>query len=414
MPFLAASVLVYLAEAGLSFLVQSGELPDVTQSVFNMSGFYQRILTSPRKPIARYAVIVEIDPTDQKTAGLTDICEQRSMMTQLLKSIAKALPRVIVLDKYYVPHVPKPCDADPGLTQTIQTLRSSNIPLIIGRRVSEDVVSVGSETRYYLIPSMVFDSQDSCGENPDTRVKNCFEGVVNIDPDTRKLPLQWMVFPSRNDARNGRGQIWHDTIALSVARAYDNNLMANHPRLADFVMEKRHPYISFLKQDDFRHFSAQDILSAFLQDEGRNSAGSSVWLQPPLRELTGKIVLVGEINKDMDSHESVVGRMPGIYMQANFVEALLDDRYFRPVPILDYVLGFIILAFLELILVAYANPWWKAALLIGALCIASVFLLYLMANLLGWYVNPLAVGLIAILIRFIQPVVNRADRAVEA
>jgi hypothetical protein len=413
--FLAASAFVFLADALLDHLVRAGELPDVTQSVFNLSGFYQRIVTAPRNPVARYVEVIEIDPaTDPAAVGLTDICDQREMMTRLLSSIASALPRVIVLDKYYGVRVQKPCTADAKLIQTVQNLRANKIPVVLGRRVSENAVSKGSEKRYYLMPSMAFEDQDPCTENPDARSKNCLEGVVNIDPDTRKLPLQWMLFTGNEEAQNGSGQFWHDTLSLCAARAYDDNLLGHHPELAGYIGAKQHPYISFLKPSEFDHYSVSQILASSPRSEGSGVVGSSAGLSSPLRNLTGKIVLIGEINQDMDSHASVVGRLPGIYMQANYMEALLDDRYFKPMPILDYVSGFLILFGLEFILARYSGSWVKAVLLILALCLASVGVLYLMAALLRWYVNPVAVGATAVLIKLFQPLLDRAEHAVKA
>ncbi len=146
------------------------------------------------------------------------------------------------------------------------------------------------------------------------------------------------------------------------------------------------------------------------QDKGVN--GSEI-LAPELRKLSGKIVLIGEINNDMDVHASVVGKLPGMYMQANYIEALLDDRYFRPIPVLDYVLGFVILAVLELILVLFGNSWWKALLLIAGLFVCTVILLYLLVKIPGWYVNPLSVGVIAVIIKLLQPMTGRLDRSVK-
>ncbi len=211
--FLAACGIAFLADVGVEHLVTSGELPDVTQSIFNLSGFYQRIVTAPRRPIARYVEIIKIDPqSDSSAVALTDICEQREMMTTLLNTVARALPRVIVLDKYYSPHGPKPCPADSQMIQTVRSLRANAISVIVGRRIADETIDARSDSRYYLLPAVAFDDRDPCDEPPDSKGKNCLEGVLNIDPDTRKLPLEWAVFPSRDDAEriatNSGGTRW--------------------------------------------------------------------------------------------------------------------------------------------------------------------------------------------------------------
>jgi hypothetical protein len=91
----------------------------------------------------------------------------------------------------------------------------------------------------------------------------------------------------------------------------------------------------------------------------------------------------------------------------------LDDRYYLPVPILDYVFGFAILAALELILIVYRGRWFTMALLTAALFLAAFALLYLIALNLRWYVNPMLVGATAILIKSLNLLFARAEKAAE-
>ena len=58
-------------------------------------------------------------------------------------------------------------------------------------------------------------------------------------------------------------------------------------------------------------------------------------------QIAGHVVIIGEINHELDDHLTIVGRMSGLLVQANYIEALLDDRLFRPMPVLDYALGFL-------------------------------------------------------------------------
>jgi len=393
--------------------VENEEAPGITQSVFNITGLYQRIVAAPRNPIPRYTVILEINPVKDRTVvSLNDICDQREMMTRLLKSLAKALPKVIVLDKYYAPHTPRPCPMDPNLVQAIQDLRRNNIPVIVGRRSSDESVGEGSDARYFLTPSIIFEDPDPCLETSNTRKLPCREGVINIDPDTRKLPLEWMLYEGKEEAKKGQGRDWHDTLALSAARAYDDMLLTRHPRLAEFVNVAEHPYISFLRQDDFEAILVNQILTANTSVGANDGSYTGEKLSAELRKMSGKIVVIGEINKDLDDHPSVLGRMSGVYLQANYIEALLDDRYYKPVPILDYVLGFMILAVLELILIVFRNQLWKMALLIVALFGLALVIVYLFIKLPGWYVNPVPVGATAVVIKVLHSLFGPAERQV--
>src|SRR5205807_673579 len=44
------------------------------------------------------------------------------------------------------------------------------------------------------------------------------------------------------------------------------------------------------------------------------------------RHLRHRIVVIGDLASDM--RMSVIGRVPGVILQANYIESLLDQRYF--------------------------------------------------------------------------------------
>lgn len=412
-PFLSACVIVFVGELVLEYAVENEAGPGLTQSIFNFAGLYQRIVTAPRSPLSRSTVVVEINPeNDPAVVGLTDACNQRGMLTGLISRIAAKQPAVIVLDKWYEPRS-QPCSHDSEFINAIQTARR-NIPVIVGRLVHDDGIGTGSAARYYLVPSIVPDDANPCkvgAVNMDFESGQvpCLEGVVNLDLDTRKLPLAWSLFPNEEAAQKGEGENWYDTLALKAARAFESKLMSRHRRLASFVGRHEHPYISFLQMSDIDNVLAGRLLSA---DGTSVSSGGSSKEGPAtdIPRMSGKVILIGEINWAMDAHQTVMGRMPGVYAQANYVEALLDDRYFRPLPVVDYLFGFVFLVALELILIIYRGHWLTMGLLIAALLIFSVALLYLMIMHLGWYVNPAAVGLIAVVLRGFSLFFGRAER----
>ena len=411
-PFVLACVVVLAAELLIDHLVEYEELPGITQSVFNATGLYQRILAAPRSPVARYTTVVEIDPQkDPAVFGLQDICAQREMITRLLYIMAKALPNEIVIDKYYGIHKPGPCAKDQELIEAIKNLRNYNIPVIVGRRIADEPIVQGSETRYFLLPAMEFDDPMSCLQQSTDPKHPCLEGVVNLSKDTRKLPLEWMLFPSRAYAEKGEGRAWHDTIALTAARAYDDKLLENYPRLAHFLDVGLHPYVCFIKPSKFNPILAGQLLKSDPQVDTDATTSTLPRLSSEMKRLSGKIVLIGEINPDMDSHASVVGKVPGLYLQANYVEALLDDRYYRPVPWLDYVLTFLILVVLELILIVFKGRYWVMSLLILALFVVSGAIVYLLIKLPNWYVNPVSLGATAIAIKLLNPLFGPAEKA---
>lgn len=411
--FVAACLLVLIIESVFDYLVEDEdqELPQVTQSVFNAAGLYQGIVAAPRDPIPRYTTVVEINPALDSTAiDLHHICEQRKMMTTLLNIMKDGLPKVIVLDKYYSSALFPPCgkDVDTGLISAVQDLRTHHIPVIVGRRIQESSEAEGSNSKDYLVPSLPLGDTSACRDKVQAG-RLCFEGIVNIDRDTRKLPLEWPVFESKDDIANGQARL-HPTLALSAAYAYDNDLIARHPRLARFVRAAEHPYISFLSKNNIHPI----LTSAFLASNDSHDPAVMDELAVKLGEVRGKVVLIGEINDDADSHPTVVGRMPGLYVQANYIEALLDDRYYRPLPVLDYILGFILLAAVEFILVVYGGRYWLAIPLIGTVLLIGVAILYVIVVHFRCYVDPVPVGGTALVIKILHLPFAGVEEAAEA
>jgi hypothetical protein len=240
-------------------------------------------------------------------------------------------------------------------------------------------------------------------------------GLINIDPDTRKLPLQLPIYPSEQGAREAIKLQWYDTIALAASRAYDRDLLVNHPRLSGLLDKHEHPYISFLKKDEFhQQVLVSEVLAGAESKRGEKTFCPDEKLPTNLQELmSGKVIVIGEVHP-RDVQPSVVGKMPGYLMQANFIEALLDERYYRAMPVLDYLYGFLILAALEFILIVFQNQWVKIALLTVVLIILSAAVVYLTLKVFDSYVNPLLVGVTAILVRVMGALFHRVEERASA
>ena len=175
--------------------------------------------------------------------------------------------------------------------------------------------------------------------------------------------------------------------------------MVKYPRLATLLNTDAYPYIGFIHPEKFCRFAASAVL-------GVKNLGSNDHVGPcpvdsrgraDLQYMRSKVVIVGEQSHDLDTHLSVVGPVPGFIMQANFVEALLDNRYFKPVPWLDYVMGVVMFATVTLITITLHDTPWIALALITLSIMAAVSLLLVLILFGGLYVNPVGVGILAVL-----------------
>ncbi|HEV8037797.1 MAG TPA: CHASE2 domain-containing protein [Bryobacteraceae bacterium] len=378
--FLVACVLSFGFEQWLERGIESGESAGIAQAAFTFSGVYQKIVAASRIPIPRYTAVVEIDPErDPGSVSMLELCRQRQMMAVLIRRIAAAMPSVIVVDKFFGESA-CPGDINPVLIAALTEV-NAKIPVVVGRRVS-----VGEGP--YLEPSPL----SGLGLR---------DAIVNIDPDTRKLPLKWQVFRSKDDKDHERATISRETLALTAAQAYaKGKLELEHPQLAKLLDPVRDPYISFLNPDQFKPYR---WLAGFVLCGREVKPGEDATACPgspgELAALSGKIVVIGEIGRDLDMKSTVVGTIPGVYLQANFIEALLDDRYYEDAPVLSYVFAFLFLAAIEAILMVVRKSRAKRLGAIAIVVLAMLFLLYIAISDFHWYVNPVPFIALALLIR---------------
>jgi CHASE2 domain-containing sensor protein len=112
-----------------------------------------------------------------------------------------------------------------------------------------------------------------------------------------------------------------------------------------------------------------------------------------IQSCRGRIVLIGGNWRDdsgngdpVDTDDTPVGPMAGMYIDANYIEALLDDRYQRIVP-LPFGLAFDLLV--GILLYVYFR---EAVTARGKLKVLGVFLLPLLASYVifatfNWYLD---------------------------
>ncbi|MGA7928756.1 MAG: hypothetical protein WCA20_22520 [Candidatus Sulfotelmatobacter sp.] len=112
-----------------------------------------------------------------------------------------------------------------------------------------------------------------------------------------------------------------------------------------------------------------------------------------IESCRGRIVLIGGNWRDdsgngdpVDTHDTPVGPMAGMYIHANYMEAPLDDRYQRIVP-LPFGLAFYL--FVGILLYVYFH---EAVTARGKLKVLGVFLLPLLASYVilanfNWYLD---------------------------
>ena len=262
--------------------------------------WYQRVVTlGYRKPKPHFVRLVTVIPPP-------DPCDNRLLLAKLIDRIANVQPMMLVLDYSFSPH---------NCGEKTETLRNSirsaasRAPVVFGI-ASSTMQEVADRHNQELKPltSAGFTSHDQAIWPSDVPADGSatVTGLYRLDCDTRRIPTDWSVFEKRDGLWTRESKRMR-TIGLAAATLYDPTV-ENLPELR----AEENPFTSFIPKERFDPIEASAILG-----ENGNSAD---W------HLQRRIVVIGDASQD--PHNSVVGRVPGVVLQANYIESLLDDRYF--------------------------------------------------------------------------------------
>jgi CHASE2 domain-containing sensor protein len=373
--FAIACIVAYGLEQVAHLLISEAEQhAGSSDSVFMFRGGYERLVTAwPRDLVPRFTSLVYIDPDADRTAvSFLNVCDQRAFLAELISAVAERNPAVIVVDKFFTPRY---CAPDhPGTLALEKAIAdaSTRVPVVTGLRINGENASPGPRS---IEPPIAFRGALLFGE-----------GIINIDTDSRRLPLGWTI-----DRDSPKRSEWRNTLALQVAEAYDSRLYEKYPRLERLVTQRANPYISMMPPAAFPAMFTGDLLctSRNVRAAVRRLCAERVARATDPSYVRGRIVVIGEKSRETDVHNTIIGRVPGFVLQANYIEALLDQRYFEPVPWwINYLLGFLFFAAVK------ASLHQKSALRCVAgfvgVALLTVLLLSLVVRYLGYFVDPVA------------------------
>lgn len=405
--FAVACTVAFVLDAISEHAIESGDLRGgaVAPTVLELTGVYQRVVASgPRQPVPRFTAIVTLRPVENPAT--TNVCAQRSNLASLLRAIGEQRPSVIVIDKYFS----DPCSGDPEGTEALGlAIRevSREIPIVIGRRI--DTRNLRSRSLDASPPALVPAIDFGAGGH-------VHEGVVNIDRDTRRLPLGWTVQPDESQS-----PVFMRSISLEAAFSHDPRIGEKYPLLGALVARRQNPFVSFLGQSQYEKYALVSADSLVCTSSSASACPAPTLLSN--RTLANRVVVVGEVNEDVDEHWSVLGKVPGVLLQANYIEALLDQRYFWPAPWwLNYAIGFLIFLALQWVLHVHhsalhdAHGWRVAFVVSRALAwfavviFAALVAIYLVVMHVGWYVNPLTIGAAALMSKIVELLFSAMNR----
>ncbi len=268
--------------------------------------WYQRLVTlgyrKPRPHLTRL-ILVDSPPGHAFSA-----CERRAYLAELLNKLSEFRPAIIVLDYSFVPRNDCTHNETFRVQEAVDRLAIS-IPVVFGSYswTEQELQDEGQTVLFNRLKGQL-SKQDQVIAESDVQPHGSLAvlGLDRLDCDTRRVPVMWH---GRLYDTAGKNVGSYPTISFASAQAYDDAVAL---RVANIVSNKQNPFTSFMPEDDFRPIRSSVILTGPVPPDKWN--------------LASKILVVGEEGKD--NHESVLGRVPGVVLQANYIEALLDDRYF--------------------------------------------------------------------------------------
>lgn len=370
--------------------------------------WHQRLcLAGHRKPRAHYVRVITITAGNEYDTDAH--CAARKFVGSLLLRLRDLGPALIVVDKFYKPSLCTDATVTAGLQDAVNQV-SSTVPVILGR----------SSDRYEdLLP----DSQDlklwqslSLGQENDVEVLSESSistngtssqlGLVRLACNNWEIPVRLQLYPTLNrlkalPEKEPKKKIEMDTLAFAAAKKFDIDLaklMRPHVEHHDSLVG------AFLPIDRFHPLTASQVLCG-MQATNYDPASCRPGPSEDLA-LRGKIVLIGEY-RDKDTKESVIGKIPGFMLQANYIESLLDDRFFQQIPKwLEFVLTLLCLVLLDIMMERARNPYIGAVVAVSVV-IALWFISHFAIMEWGYYFVfwlPMAVALPAKLLEALKKI----------
>jgi len=313
----------------------------VPQIAFAQLRFHRVLCAmSPRLLTAKWVRAVEID--QQKHAELGEPTN-RAFLASVISQAARGDAAVIVLDiKLLAPQgmaaghdLETQSNGDARLLDAIRNASANGVPIVLTSWLQRDTKGNFRRMPNFFLDEVLplpdengncirsqSDPQSVASTIGPFRPPGCVRiGNINAPTDLREVPLV-----TRTVDPEGRSM----SVALATATAYEEAIQrlprtADKKRIRSAIAHDENVFASFIQESEFQKIPIQELA------EGARSA---------LEKCRGRIIIIGgNFREDLghgtwvDSYETPVGEMRGMYLHANYIEALLDDRYQSEVPL---------------------------------------------------------------------------------
>lgn len=329
---------IYWLTACLIFGLSVGAAPYLYDRL-GLSGARSRLFQyllelDPRPLVPRYVKVVIIDDEEfwkGYPSGRRPI--KRDYLATIIDKVAECHARVIAID--FDVRLPNPESEVSEIPEDYQIETDKLIASICKAAERQQIVlsrTIWAGVHGYRLEPDIYQPYGICTqpdsdarwENPGTKTTRIPIGVANnITCGYIALPYDPLLIPGRLNLSDGNAI---DSFALAVTKAVN-------PRLVEeFVRRKggRETYGNYISPAKFKEYDAI-IPSAVLLSATKEELYS---------KLNAQVVIVGgdwsslanKRGRGVDMHSTPIGDLPGAFVHASYIEALLDSRSFRGAP----------------------------------------------------------------------------------
>jgi CHASE2 domain-containing sensor protein len=280
----------------------------------------------------------------------------------------------------------------------------TSVPVVVGRSTHSPNGNDAYGSCLVLGDSLDFGYKLDSKGNP-TKIPAAIIGLTRLNSDVQKIPLSWSYYANDQafNAAQAPTDKRVDTLSWLASLTYDSGL-GNEPRVLALQQEGHHPFTSFIDSKTMSHVDALSVLfnsSQAPQVASRYQVDCSAHPAPDVN-LHGQIVILGEDVQGTDQHMLFGANVAGVYLQANYIESLLDDRFMKSIDATWNYVGLIAWLIL-LYLIFWIQP--ELALVISVAVILLLRYTFIEpATYRGYYphLTILDLGVVAPVLKYIE------------
>jgi len=341
---------------------------------------YAKVVTSGYRDVrSRRVTVIAFKENSDPARVLNNVCEQRWYIARLIPLLASNGATAIVFDKFFGP---TSCDKDdPATTDFITAVKTSTVPIVAG--LASHVPESDPQNACLIVSdSLDFGNKSDANGTP-TNQPAMQTGLIRLNSDTRKVPLNWFSYENDEAFNAGRepSDARYGTLSWITATLVDKELK-NEPELERLRASGQHPFTSFISPDALSRADALSLLCASprVRPEIESRYGVNCAEHPATdAEILGRVIVIGEDIPGRDRHTLFGNDVSGVYLQANYIESLLDGRYLR-----TFGAGWNYTIFVLWVGCLYLLFWIQPEVGLALSLLVGVFARYLIVQLVMW------------------------------